>query len=83
MHNNLKQQEVHFTTDLKDNDAEMWVPPDSDSESVEMEGLGPEFEEDKKDLEECNTEDTYSFNVWKVEDSMLEGIYSFMIPFKC
>ena len=42
-----------------DNDTEMWVPADSDSESGENDELGPDFELDKKD----KTEDVYSFNI--------------------
>ncbi|XP_028410583.1 surfeit locus protein 2-like [Dendronephthya gigantea] len=71
MQDNTKHQEVHFT-DLEDPGTEMWVPPDSDSESAEIEGLSPEFEEDKSDLKECNPDDTYSFSVLQFEDTSLE-----------
>ena len=63
-----KQQEKNG----KDEDTEIWVPPDSESESEETEGLDPEFEEEK--VAECPEEEhDYTFDVLNAEETPLEG----------
>ena len=51
-------------------DGSMWVPSESESESEEIEGLGSDFEVDKKE-ELNNSDDGYFFEVLDTKsDSM-------------
>ena len=52
-----------------DNETEMWIPADSESESEEIEGLGSDFEEEK--VVENEQDDDYSFDALDTEETVL------------
>ena len=55
----------------EDKDAELWIPPDSESESEEIEELDPEFK-DKKEAENADDENpNYCFDVLNDKETPL------------
>ena len=52
-----------------DNETEMWIPADSESESEEIERLGSDFEEEK--VVENEQDDDYSFDALDTEETVL------------
>ena len=65
----VEEEPKHQEQMEEDKDTKLWIPPDSESESEEIEELDPEFKEQK---EAKNTDDenpNYSFDVLNAEET--------------
>ena len=67
------EEEPKHQEQMEDKDSELWIPPDSESESEEIEELDPEFKEEKKAENTDGENPNYSFHVLNAKETPLHG----------
>ena len=73
--NAAQEEPKHAEKMEEDKDTELWIPPDSESESEEIEELDPEFKEEKPAEQAIGEDHDYSFDEMNVEEVPLrEGM---------
>ena len=67
----IEEEPKHQEQMEEDKDTELWIPPDSESESEEIEELDPEFKEEKEAENADGENPNYSFDVLNAEETPL------------